>query len=89
VKKIYVFLLLFSAQLISMERSPTPDELKIVQAALEQENITYDAQSMRAVRKPCMNNLFEVDKNKVRYLVDTRAKAVVNKYVIAERPATC
>lgn len=88
-KKFCFCVFLFSAQLFSMERSPTPDELKIVQTALEQENITYDAQSMRAVRKPCMNNLFEVDNNKIRYLVDTRAKAVVNKYVIAERPATC
>lgn len=82
-----VFACFFVSSLCSMERSPTPDELKIVQAALEQEKVSYDAQSAKIVRKPSMNNLFEVDQNKIRYLVDTRAKAVVNQYTIADRPA--
>lgn len=88
-KKFCIGIFLVSAHIFSMERSPTPDELKIVQAALEQEKVSYDSQSIKIVRKPGMSNLFDVDKNNVRYLVDTRAKAVLNQYAIADRPAQC
>lgn len=87
-KKICVSVLLFSAQLISMNRPPTPDELQIAEKALAKENILFDSKSMRAVKKPLVE-LLDVDKGNTRYLIDLRAQAVVNQYVIAQRPATC
>ncbi len=85
--KIYLMMLLFSARLISMQRCPTPDELKVVEVALAKASVPYNS-SMRAVKKP-MVGLIDVDQDNTRYLVDLQAQLVVNKYNIAQRPSKC
>lgn len=69
-----------------MQRCPTPDELKIVGVALAKADVTYDPQSMRAVKKPFMK-LVDLDKGNTRYLIDLQSQAIVNTYVIAQRPS--
>lgn len=80
-------LLFFSIRLVSMDRCPTPDELKVVEKALAKESVLYDS-SMRAVKRP-MVKLVEVDQGNIRYLIDLTSQAVANKYLIAQRPTKC
>lgn len=86
--KICLMVLFFSLQMISMEKSPSHEELSIVSRVLQKANITYDPQNLRAVKKPLVK-LIEVDIANERHLIDLNGKTVVATYIIAQRPATC